>query len=401
MADIDNDEDIDLLIGDDEGYVKLYIREDNGDLSFAERLQADDEDLDVEDRAMPEWTDWDLDGDYDLLVGSSLGTIELFINTGSAEEYEFTSEGLISAGDEEIWLGSETAPVFGDLDGDGKRDLMIGSIFGELWFAPNIGEDDEPVFGELQQLQDEEGSIRLEYYSRPELMDWNGDGYLDIICGRGDPEVILFLNTAGVSPHITIDPEELDFGEINVGVLRDINVTVGNEGGRYLRISDISVDSDDFWVQFEGEFSIEPEETHDLSVIFAPEIEGRFEASLTITSNDPEISELVVTLRGRGLAVSVGENPVNTAPDRFHISSAYPNPFNSVTGIRYALPYKSMISITVYDITGKVVSMLFSGEREAGRYEASWDASAFQTGVYFLRMETSGDTYTRKVILVR
>ncbi|NQT33943.1 VCBS repeat-containing protein [bacterium] len=401
MVDVDDDGDMDLLIGDDEGYVKLYIREDNGDLSFAERLQADDEDIDVEDRAMPEWTDWDLDGDYDLLIGSSMGTIELFINTGSAEEHEFTSAGLISAGDEEIWLGTETAPVFGDLDGDDKRDLVIGSVFGELWFAPNIGEDDEPEFGEMQQLQDEEGSIQLDLYSRPELVDWNGDGNLDILSGRGDPEVILFINAADDLPHITVNPEQLNFGEINLGVRRSLDLTIGNEGDRYLTISDISVDGEYFRAQFQEEFIIDPDETHDVTVIFAPETEGNFEASLTITSDDPENGELVVTLLGRGLPDHVGENPVDTTPDRFYLSEAYPNPFNSVTGIRYGLPYKSMVSMTVYDITGKTVSLLFSGEREAGRYEASWDASGFRTGVYFLRMETSDDKYVRKIVLVK
>ena len=401
MADIDDDGDMDLLIGDDEGYVKLYVREDNGELSFAERLQADDEDIDVEDRAMPEWTDWDLDGDYDLIIGSSLGTLELFINTGSAEEYEFTSEGLISAGEEEIWLGSDTAPVFGDLDGDGKRDLVIGSVFGELWFAPNVGEDDEPEFGEMQQLYDEDDSIWLGGYSRPELVDWNGDGYLDILCGKGDPEVILFINSAGETPHITVDPERLDFGEIYVGIRRSLDLTIGNEGNQALTISDISVDGEYFRVQFQEEFTIEPEETHDAAVIFAPETEGRFEASLTITSNDPGNNELVVALLGRGLPEHVGENQVDTAPDRFYMSDAYPNPFNSVTGVRYGLPYKSMVSITVYDITGRTISLLFSGVREAGRYEASWDASGFRTGVYFLRMETADDKYVRKIVLVR
>ena len=62
-------------------------------------------------------------------------------------------------------------------------------------------------------------------------------------------------------------------------------------------------------------------------------------------------------------------------------------------------------SIHMRDYSNQVlfvlVCLLFSGEREAGRYEASWDASGFRTGVYFLRMETVDDKYVRKIVLVR
>ena len=90
MADYDHDGDMDLLVGDDNGNIKLYLRDEEGNLSFEGLLQADGEALTAGFRAAPEWTDWDLDGDFDLLVGSSLGLVTLFINVGSLEEPEFS-----------------------------------------------------------------------------------------------------------------------------------------------------------------------------------------------------------------------------------------------------------------------------------------------------------------------
>lgn len=194
MADIDNDGDMDLLFGDDYGNVRLYLRDDEGELSFEGNLEADGEELDVVERAAPDWIDWDLDSDFDLLVGSSEGTVSLFINEGNAEEADFTFAGTLEAGGEEIWLGSETAPAMGDLDRDGKRDLILGSVFGEIWFYPNTGEDDDPEFGEGIALKDEEGGINLDMYTRVEVVDWDGDGYLDMVSGLYFAEIRLFIN---------------------------------------------------------------------------------------------------------------------------------------------------------------------------------------------------------------
>lgn len=196
MADFDDDGDMDLLYGDDVGNVRLYLRDDEGDLSFEGNIEADDEEIDVNNRAAPELVDWDLDGDYDLLVGSDEGVIVLFMNEGSNQEYDLTDSGTIESDGTEIWLGTETVATVGDLDDDGKRDLIVGSVYGEIWFYPNIGEDDELRFGEGVKLSDEEGEISVGYagYTRPELVDWEGDGDLDLVTGIADPEVRLYIN---------------------------------------------------------------------------------------------------------------------------------------------------------------------------------------------------------------
>lgn len=207
MADMDGDSDMDLLVGDADGFVTYYVRDEEGDLSSEGHISVDDEDIMVW-RAAPHVTDWDLDGDLDLLVGRYWGNITLYRNGGDAEEFVFSDNGFLTAGNDTINLQRDSTPAFADLDGDGKRDLIAGNTWGEIWFFPNISETDEPAFGEGVQLEDENGQILLEANTRVEVADWDGDGDMDILSGSQNPELILFINPSenNVSPSRNTSP---------------------------------------------------------------------------------------------------------------------------------------------------------------------------------------------------
>ncbi len=92
----------------------------------------------------------------------------------------------------------------------------------------------------------------------------------------------------------------------------------------------------------------------------------------------------------------------------FHLNQNYPNPFNPVTTISYSVPVKSRISLRVYDILGKEVSVLVNKEQDAGRYNANFDGSSLASGVYIYRLELlSGNgrsnsfAMTRKMLLLK
>lgn len=82
-------------------------------------------------------------------------------------------------------------------------------------------------------------------------------------------------------------------------------------------------------------------------------------------------------------------------PQAFALGQNYPNPFNPETRINYELPVTSHVKISIYNLSGQIVQMLFAGEQSAGRYAVSWDGTNADgvratSGLYLVRME-AGD----------
>ncbi|MBU1880842.1 T9SS type A sorting domain-containing protein [bacterium] len=83
------------------------------------------------------------------------------------------------------------------------------------------------------------------------------------------------------------------------------------------------------------------------------------------------------------------------------VVNAYPNPFNPTTVIRFQIPVSSLVSLTVYDISGREIAELMGGHREAGNYEVVFDGSNLSTGIYFYRIQTGEHSTTRKMVLMK
>jgi hypothetical protein len=104
-----------------------------------------------------------------------------------------------------------------------------------------------------------------------------------------------------------------------------------------------------------------------------------------------------------------GDTPsgtVWTPESRLFSISVYPNPFNPATTIRYTLPSKGRVTIGIYDARGARVATLIDQEQPAGPYTIPWggrsDAgSATSSGVYFARIEFSGETRASKMVLLK
>ncbi len=95
-------------------------------------------------------------------------------------------------------------------------------------------------------------------------------------------------------------------------------------------------------------------------------------------------------------------------PARFTLEQNYPNPFNPSTTLRYSIPVRSRVRLTVFNTLGQKISEIVDQIKEAGSYEHSFDASAFSSGVYFYRIEAVSEvnsgsvfTETKKMSLIR
>ena len=85
----------------------------------------------------------------------------------------------------------------------------------------------------------------------------------------------------------------------------------------------------------------------------------------------------------------------------FELLSAFPNPFNSRTTIRFALNQRETILIRIYNSAGQLVDTLSGMDFSAGRHKIIWDAAAMSSGVYVYSVTTAKKTRFGKVVLIR
>jgi hypothetical protein len=93
-------------------------------------------------------------------------------------------------------------------------------------------------------------------------------------------------------------------------------------------------------------------------------------------------------------------------PTTYELSQNYPNPFNPTTRLNFAMPKASVVEITVYDVLGRKIATLQSGEMSEGYHTVEWNGQdargiAAPTGVYFVRMTAEDFTATKKVMLMK
>ena len=89
-------------------------------------------------------------------------------------------------------------------------------------------------------------------------------------------------------------------------------------------------------------------------------------------------------------------------PNRPNIHSLHPNPFNPFLTVSYSLPSETEVSISIYNMLGEKVSTLIN-ERylTSGYHRISWDASAFPSGMYFVKIQTPTIIETKKALLLK
>lgn len=101
-----------------------------------------------------------------------------------------------------------------------------------------------------------------------------------------------------------------------------------------------------------------------------------------------------------GVVTEIKENNTDI-PGTFKLYQAYPNPFNPTTVIMYDLPRKSYVYLAIYDILGREVRILVSGDKPAGTHRLTFNAGALPSGVYFYRLTAGTFAQTDKFVLIK
>ena len=86
---------------------------------------------------------------------------------------------------------------------------------------------------------------------------------------------------------------------------------------------------------------------------------------------------------------------------RIELYQNYPNPFNPSTYVKYYLPEQTNITLSIYDINGRLIETLMNSSENAGTHVSQWNASQIAAGVYLYTLKAGHFSYTKKCLLCK
>ena len=193
FGDIDNDGDYDLLIGRFNGKLSLYINSGTPATPLfttnVDLQNNNGEIIDVGSTAVPFLIDVDNDNDLDLIVGGFNGKFNFYENTGSPSTYEFTANSFYF---DTLDIGDNSTPFLFDYDENGTLDLFSGNRKGDFFYFRNDGSNTVPIWTLVTNklLPDNFGGNTF-----PCFVDIDNDTDTDLLLGNVKGGLYLYNNS--------------------------------------------------------------------------------------------------------------------------------------------------------------------------------------------------------------
>lgn len=420
--DINNDGVNDMIVAsnakfnmDDDRGVWLYINNGENDLPDFELVTKDflqNDMIDFGRGAYPVMFDHNGDGLRDLVVANKEYNLDaeeyypsqlaLFENTGTADFPEFT---LIDTNYVSIpnALFESVKATFGDLDGDGDSDLIIGEEHGFMHWYENIAEAGEPAsFTELpvDTLRTADGTaIDLGQFATPQLTDVDGDGRIDLIAGEKLGIVNYFRNT-GTQQSFSFIQQQGQAGDSLGGVWADSqfgiyghsvphlyeapNATtyllMANEIGTIQLFDNVDDNITGYFNEIEASFLDLQESSR--AGVWMEDI------------NNDDIPDLFYGINNGGLLFFRGVNPDGINEEGNDQSMlVYPNPAMDMVSVGFREAIEG--ELRLMDVRGRTLETRAIN----GRSNLRLSIDRYPSGLYFIEVRNASERFTSPLII--
>ena len=359
----------------------------------------------------PTFFDYNADGLLDLVVGNlglfqiggiASGNLMLYENVGdtTAPSYKLIDSDYLNVSSLNI---RRVAPAFGDIDGDGDEDLMLGEEFGGLYYFENTaGAGNTAIFNNpVPNYQ----SIDVTQAATPQIIDVDRDGLMDMIIGNNIGFVYFYKNTGtATSPTFTLQPAQNNtvnaWGNVDarpsgftqgysspklVDIDGEYELFIGNVNGVIMHYTDVETNTT-------GNFTF-------ASDSFGNALVGQMsQLDIADINADGKLDFAMGTGRGGLVIFSEGNIniPVGTRQElvKQNLVNVFPNPATNQFTVQVENPNKSY-SINVYNLLGQNVFT----ENDVYNKQKIISTRNWSKGVYYVQVLQDGKVDVKSVVI--
>lgn len=415
--DVNNDGVGDLLVGvntftdgEDRQSLLLYInngQDDLPDFSFVQNDFLQEGQIDLGISAYPVVFDVDQDGLKDLLLpnrkffefgNNFTSRIWYYRNTGTAASPQFTLAN-------DNWMNipllewQNVYPTFGDLDGDGDDDMIIGNLEGELYYFSNTAPIGDPAnfVMAFSPIADDDGNLLDVGQSvTPQIIDMDDDGLNDLVIGELNGNINYYKNTGTLSSYEFTHMADTLGGVVATSLLgiqgksvpfffrnsnNELELLLGTETGQINHYNNISGN-------LNGTFNLVTEDYENIN-------EGERSAVFLADLNNDELKDLLVGNVGGGLGIYL-HTPTDLAEINLkdHLK-IYPNPAHGY--FRVEMPENTPLpaQVDLFDCTGRLIA-----QHTITTKQAMVPCDELAAGTYIVRLK-SGQFSASAPLLVK
>jgi len=426
-VDVDNDTLKDLLVGnrefeDQKGV--LFYKNSGTNASPVFNFQNDSlfqsSMIDVGEAAVPVFFDADGDGLLDLVIAGTLQhsdtcntpirtSLTLYKNVGnsSAPVFQFVTDDY--AGISAFYLPGPLFPAFGDLDGNGSVDMLIGQGDGKLTYCRNTACGTcSATFASPVPFYD---SIDVGNNSTPQIVDLDGDGVLDLVIGAKNGFLKFYKNTGtATSPSFSSQPTIDTLGKISVrptGYVDGYSTAyVFKDNGTKLLVSGMAGDVllyDSIDGNLNGSFGL-------VDTVLSKYYGNRYISgsgpNLAVSGgdiNNDGFIDMMIGIYTGGVQIYYRDSPVSVEKLKQIISfDVFPNPASeSLTLNFYHIAANQDYRISIFNSVGEVVYSSNFISQTPNSKTLSVDLHNFANGLCLVKVQSNDQLVCRKVVVNR